>query len=643
MQETWYENSPFRQVTDSDAEQQWREAVEKTLGGQPLDEALTSKTLDDITISPLYQQQNPTTALASSHAQWRIAQTFAPEPADNTGNGTLNTDILDALAGGVSSIELNQPGNTVEQLDLLLTGVFPEMIHLSLPPAADNLADAALLEGLWRQRGLPLDSIRGAFNADPLGSLALTGRSTDQHYAASLSDLAAHTQQHLPQVSSVCVDTSPYHNAGASEAQELGFALASATEYLRSLTAAGMEINAAASQMVFRYSLDSDFFLSVAKMRAARHLWQQVLTHCGVSGSATIALDAQSGIRCLSARDPWVNILRVTSQAFAAMVGGANSFNSAPYDINLEKQSNLGRRIARNTQLILTEESHIGAVSDPLRGSGFIEDLTQQLCHKAWAIFQDIESRNGMWDTLQTDYIVDAVGQTRDTRRQAVAQGRTAIIGVTEYPDTAEQAFSSVAQGQQPSTASQGNRNEAKLTTQTERVNALLNGSNRQNIDTSHLYNNAVAPALTAFRDAALFENMLTRCQRHTAENATAPTVLLVTLGNASDFTARTTYCRNFFAIAGVNTITIALDELSDQHVNNTPITVLCSSNKQYANTATDACKKISAYSDSEIWLAGKAGELEHQLMENGMTQQIHTQCDKAELLNRALELLAVA
>ncbi|OED38718.1 hypothetical protein AB833_18710 [Chromatiales bacterium (ex Bugula neritina AB1)] len=646
MQETWYENSPFRPINETVVEQQWRDAIEKTLSGQRFEDELISTTLDQIEISPLYHQSTTPTPLNADQKNWHIAQSFCPKDWTSGELSTLNTEILDTLSGGVTAIELDASCDNLGKLDQLLTDVYPEMIQLSLAPSANNLNQAAVLEALWRSRSLPAETISGGFNIDPLAALALNGKinGTQAYYRQTLGELACHTHKHLPNVRSLCVDTSPYHNGGASEAQELGFALATGTEYLRDLTSAGLDINDAIGQITWRFALDSDFFLSIAKLRAARVLWLQVLSHCEAQTSEiSFQLDSQSGKRSLSVRDPWVNILRVTSQAFAAMIGGASGFMAAAYDANLPEQSRLGQRIARNTQLMLLEESHIRAVADPLRGSGFIEQMTQQLSAKAWAVFQTIEQQGGMWASLQSGLISRLVAEKRETRQQALALGDTAIVGVTEYPDLDDQLPSentdSIYKSSQPE-SSAGTTSTATPATQADKVTALLDGDTCRNW--SHpIHNHSVtAPAVSQFRDAGVFESMVARSQQYERQTGAPPCVQLITLGNASDYTARLLYSRNFFAVAGINSETRSADDLTDLHLAGSRLIVLCSSNRQYATAGVETCKALSASSDSEIWLAGFAGKLEAQLQDNGMTQQIHTRCNKVELLNRALDIL---
>ncbi len=668
MQKHWYEETPFL-ATDAEAsEQQWLSLVEKTLKGSSFEEELVTPTLDGIRVEPLYRQSSQSPSLPAAQPQWYIRQSFA------TGNPVdVNTQILAELEGGVSAIELcldtgspdtgissgavNQtsvdqttsriPCQSLEELELLLTGVFPEMLHVSLQPGSQNQVAAALLDSVWRKQNIDRAKTRVSFNADPLGTAARTGHfnATDIDAATNLS---LHTRTHYPDGSSLCVDTSVYHNAGASEAQELGFAMATGVQYLKALTDAGFAPADACRQLSFRYSLDSDFFLSIAKLRAAALLWSQILKHCGITEEAQhIELEAQSGNRCLTRHDPWVNILRVTTQAFAALIGGAGSFNSASYDAMQKDQSSLGRRIARNTQLILLEESKLQQVQDPLAGSGFIDAMTTGLSSKAWDIFQGIESRGGMWQTLKSNHIQELCEDKRAQRRQHIATGRATIVGVSAYPDLqalANPVSAKESRVRQPLAEPKTNAEPAYAVNKSleEMCAAIDDGAPAaQFYSTTKEASQTIEP-LQPERDASVFEHMLARSDYYHSAHKKRPTVICLTLGKASDYAARTNFCRNFFAIAGIETTLIDIEELDQYPASSLKLVVLCSSGQGYKEHALDAMDSLTAAGAATIWIAGKAGALEALLRDNGLARELHIHSNRVSLLSESLSLLEV-
>lgn len=657
MQNEWHADSPYtgsQSATPQQLQHQWQSLIEETLGSARSVDTLVSSSLDDVKIQPLYSQAKRAACPMYKNSQWNIRQTFAAAVSENSEitrtTSNVNKQILQELEGGVSAIELTLATDeestrgiqchTLNQMRELFAGIHPEMIHIGLTPAACNLAQVGLLECLWADRKLNPQDIHGAFNADPLGTLAKNGliKFAGNDWSRHLTELVQNTVDKYPHVSSLCVDTAPYHNSGASEAQELGFAIATAVRYLRALDDAKINVADAATQIEFRFSLDSDLFMSVAKLRAARQLWQQVLSHCSPSASEKpIRLQAQSGLRCISARDPWVNILRVTTQAFSAIIGGAQGFNSAAYDATCQQQTPLGRRIARNTQLILMEESQLNQVADPLRGSGLIEDVTTQLCEKAWAIFQNIEKQGGMADALLSGYVQTLVAEKRDQRKDDIASGKTSIIGVSEFANANETTIHSVSPP--PAVATSLDLPDVQLPSvkPADIAAAINSGADTRSIHKKICTNNMSAKSLTVFRDSQVFENMVRQSDQFAAVHGERPGVILLTLGSASEYGARATFCANFFAAAGLDSHTVSIDDYQDTTDKKPALIVLCSSDERYGDQAVDICTRLALNNSTQVWLAGVAGGLDDQLQTAGLANQLHIKSNRVELLNSAL------
>ncbi len=255
-----------------------------------------------------------------------------------------------------------------------------------------------------------------------------------------LSDLAAWTAENLPNFTAVGVDTSAYHHAGATAAQDIAFGIATAVEYLRAMTSFGLDIDTAAKQIVFNISLGTHHFLAIAKLRAARKLWSRVVEACGGSPAAgAMRIHASVGRRVLTVRDPYVNLLRNTVSVFAAGVGGAESITSEPFDSMLGLPDDFSRRIARNTALVLQEESHLHSVIDPAGGSWFLDKLTQQVAEKAWTIFQQIEREGGMLAALTSGWVAKQIDLAFGPREKNIARRKEGITGVSEFPNVREQ------------------------------------------------------------------------------------------------------------------------------------------------------------------------------------------------------------
>jgi methylmalonyl-CoA mutase len=302
-------------------------------------------------------------------------------------------------------------------------------------------------------RAVPPGALAGCLGADPLAVLARAGSATGladpatagplQDAAAdpaaaglaAAADLARRCAADFPGVRAIVVDALPYHEAGGTDAEELGCSLAAGLEYLRAMRAAGLPADAAFGQLEFRFAATADQFATIAKLRAARRVWARVAQQCGVtSDAAGQRQHAVSSWSMLTRRDPWNNILRATLACFSAGVGGADAITVAPFDAAIGQSDRLARRIARNVHALLVEESHVARVIDPAGGSWYVEDLTDQLAAKAWAWFQEIERSGGLRASLGAGLIAGRLAASRDERRDALARRREAVTGVSEFP-----------------------------------------------------------------------------------------------------------------------------------------------------------------------------------------------------------------
>ena len=458
--------------------EQWVAEVEKALKGAPFDKRMYTKTYEGVTLRPIYTRQDwpsagdpsgfpaamPFTrggrAAGNRVDDWDVRQAYAyPDPAK------CNDIILNELARGVTSLHIcfdraardgldgDADGTaplagvdgvmlySVDDLDRLLTGVYLDLVPISLAAGAQFVPAAALLAALWQRRRIAPAAAKGAFNADPLASLARNGQlpTSIEQALAQLGDLAKHTAASYPDVTAVGVDTSPYHDAGATESQDLAVSMATAVAYLKAMTAAGLDIDDACRQILFTYSVPCDQFLGICKLRAARKMWARIAEACGASEPArAMRLNAVTAWRMMSKRDPWVNMLRSTVACFAAAAGGADSITVRPFDAALGLPGELGRRIARNTHAILAEESNLAKVIDPAGGSWYVECRTDELAKAAWAEFQAIEKAGGIVQVLKDGSLAKKIADAYAQREINLAKRRDPLTGVSEFPNILE-------------------------------------------------------------------------------------------------------------------------------------------------------------------------------------------------------------
>ena len=391
---------------------EWRRLVDTVLKGASF-QRLESKTYDRLTIEPLYDRAAAARSVTGRvpGAAWTLMQRVDhPDPA------IANAQALEDLENGATGLVLVFAGSvsangfglaaSAASVARVLDGIdfAGAAIDLNLSPATRHVVRD--IAALVKSRGMAPAAADLRFSINPIGGFAASGKSARgwdelaKSFAAMVGELAGAGFRGPFAVA----DGRIIHNAGGSEAQELAFALASAVAYLRALEAGGIALEAARDAIYFRLTADADQFLTVAKFRAARKLWARIEAACGLAPKS-VMVTAETAWRMMTRRDPYVNMLRTTIAVAAAGFGGADAITVLPHTAPLGLPDAFARRAARNTQLVLLEESNLARVADPAAGSGAIEALTQQLCDAAWSIFQDIEKTGGAWAALQSGTI----------------------------------------------------------------------------------------------------------------------------------------------------------------------------------------------------------------------------------------------
>jgi methylmalonyl-CoA mutase len=406
----------------------------------------------------------------------------------------------------------------------------------------------------------------------------------------------------------VLADGRAVHDAGGSEVQELAFALSLAVAYLRMLEDGGIGLDAARTAISFRLAADADQFLTMAKFRALRLLWARVEAACGLTPKPTFVA-AETAWRMLTQRDPYVNMLRATMASFAAGLAGADAITVLPHTLALGLPDAFARRVARNTQLVLLEESNLAKVSDPAAGSGGIESLTQALCETAWALFQEIEKAGGVFAALEQNLIQRKVAATRAVREANIARRKEELTGATAFPNLKEAQVATI----DVKALEQTSPDEAKIT----------------------------FDALSPMRLAAPFEHLRDRSDDILKAKGARPRVFLANLGTAADFTTRATFAKSFFETGGIETV--GSDGLTDPaalsaafKASGAQLACICSSDKVYAERATDTAKALQAAGAKHIYLAGRAGEQEQALRAAGVNEFIFAGGDALAALQKA-------
>ncbi|WP_409235337.1 methylmalonyl-CoA mutase small subunit [Streptomyces sp. PA5.6] len=596
--------------------EQWHRLVEgvlrksgKDVSGTAAEEALSTALEDGLTTRPLYTARDtaPDAGLpgfapfvrgsvpeGNTPGGWDVRQRYASADPART-----NDAVLTDLENGVTSLWLTvgPAGLPVSGLERALDGVYLDLVPVALD-AGDRAEPAAReLLRLYEAAGIADDAVRGTLGADPLGHEARTGEKVAS--VKGVADLARLCGERYPGLRALTVDALPYHEAGASAAQELGASLATGVAYLRALSEAGLSVDKAFAQLEFRFAATADQFLTIAKLRAARRLWARVAEVSGVPAAGGQRQHAVTSPVMMTRRDPWVNMLRTTVACLGAGVGGANAVTVLPFDHELGLPDAFARRIARNTSTILLEESHLARVIDPAGGSWYVERLTDELAHAAWDFFKEIERADGQAAALRSGLVGDRIAATWAERKKKLARRREPITGVSEFPLLTER--------------------------QVEREPAPA----------------APAGGLPRVRRDEAYEELRARSDAHLAATGARPKVFVAALGSAAAHTARATFASNLFMAGGIEPVhdPVSVDAETAAEAfaaSGASVACVCSSDALYAEQAEAVARALKAAGALRVFLAGR-GEFTE------IDAYVFAGCDAVAVLTSTLDRMGVA
>lgn len=612
---------------DADREQ-WQRLVEGVLrksgvteaSGAAAEDALATGLQDGIRIRPLYTAEDgaavpghpgfPPFVRAGRPEGTTVAGWDVRQQHVHTDPRRANESILADLENGVTSVWLTvgDGGVPVSGLEQALQGVYLDLAAVVLDAGADFAPAAEELLRLYTASGAALGEASGALGADPLGLLARTGDGAKLRLQLeSAARLAGRCAAEAPGLRALAVDALPYHEAGGSAAEELGTSLATGVAYLRQLTAAGLGIDDACRQLEFRYAATADQFLTIAKLRAARRLWARVAEVCGASPDAAAQRQhAVTSTVMMTRRAPWVNMLRTTVAGLSAGVGGAEAVTVLPFDAALGLPDAFARRIARNTQSVLLEESHLSKVIDPAGGSWYVESLTDELARAAWAWFQEIEGAGGQAEALRSGMIAGRLADTWQRRTDDLARRREPITGVSEFPHLAEPPVH-----REPAPA-------------------------------------PIGGGLPRVRRDDAYERLRSRSDAHLAASGARPKVFLAALGPVAAHTARLSFAANLFQAGGIETVNepapVDAESVAEAFARSgARIACLCASDAVYGEQAAAVAAALKSAGAVRVLLAGKPGERREEFTAAGVDTFVFAGCDAVEVLSSALDVMEVA
>jgi len=590
-------------------EADWRRAAEAALRGKSL-ESLASRTADGIRIEPLYRPAEGPSPMGPS-GPWRVmARLDHPDPRE------ANAQALDDLAGGADGLmvvfagAIGAYGFGLKKSDsATLHAAFDAVrfdaglrIELDLGPngAGEALSFAALIE---RSGSRPADCAV-SFGLDPFAAAARGPFPADWpgHVRPYVdASLALRAKGFVGPF--LVADARSVHAAGGTPAQDLAFALAGAVGILRALEAAGVPLDEARAMIAFRLAADADEVVTLAKFRALRLIWARVEEACGLAPRKA-HVEAESAWRMMTARDPYVNVMRGAVAAFSAGLGGADTVSVLPHTLAAGFPDSLARRLARNGQLILLRESNLGFVADPAAGAGGFEALTNALCEKGWTLFQVVERKGGLAAALADGALQREIAESAAALRRDVARLKAPITGVSAHPDLAETPVE-VAPG----------------APEREPVIAASGG-------------------LAPMRLAEPFEALRNRSDVFMRKTGARPKAYLVALGPEPAHRRRVAFMREWLEAGGIGPIYDGEAATPEEAVrrmktSGAPLACLCSDDKTYAAQAEAYARAIKAAGVKGLVLAGRPGNGESALRAAGIDDFIFVGGDAIAVLNQ--------
>lgn len=589
--------------------EEWKAKVEADLKGAPFDKKLVWRTNEGFNVQPMYRAEDiaslkTTDSLPGEYPfvrgtrvdnDWLTRQEIIAETAKEA-----NEKALDVLGKGVTSLGFRVKEATAEELQTLLAGIDVAAVELNFTTCVKKAAVfAPVLAEYLKANGLE-SKFRGSIDFNPLKKALKHGVSFNGD-AVETAKTILDAVKDVPALKVLSVNSVMLSNAGSYIFQELGYAMAWGAEWLTLLTDAGVDAATVASRIKFNMGVSSDYFMELAKFRAARMLWAQIVKQYGVDDEACkMTVHAITSSYNQTIYDAHVNLLRSQTETMSAALAGVDSITTVPFDSTYQTPDEFSERIARNQQFLLKEESHLDKVVDPAGGSYYVETLTVSIAAEAWKLFLDVEEKGGFFALVDNGEIQKAIRETSEKRHTDVARRKEILLGTNQYPNINEMAAAKIKKGAGCGCGCGCGQEEA-------------------------------GEGLPTSRAASDFEAL--RLATEAASNR--PKVFMLTIGNLAMRLARAQFSTNFFGCAGYEiidnlgfeTVEAGVDEALEKGAD---IIVLCSSDDEYATLAPEAYKYLAGR--AEFVVAG-APACTEELKAVGINDYVHVRCNVLETL----------
>lgn len=602
----------FPEVTTKE----WEEVIAKDLKGADYDKKLVWKTLEGFNVRPYYRAEDLATLeyLNGNPGQAPFVRGYKKQTnawdirqdVKECDIATANAIALAGLKRGVTSLGLVAKNvKTAEDMKALLKDIDLTIVKINFIKSEDYVQTMKLFIDYVKTLGIDCNKVEGSINFDPytcaLRKGEFCGGGLEKRYEEMITIMQM-VRENIPAFDVVTVNGNVFNNAGAAIVQELAYTLSAANEYMYNLTSRGVAAHSVGYRMVFSFATGSNYFMEIAKLRAARLLWTKIVEQYNPKCQTAYELHihTESSFYNKTIYDPYVNMLRTTTETMSAAVAGADSISVYPFDVAYKKADEFSTRIATNQQILLKEESYLDKVVDPAAGSYYIENLTNALAEKAWEIFKDIEAKGGFVEAIKAGIVQDAIAETASKRAKEVAMRKTTILGTNQYPNL------------------------------TEKKPVI----EKKECDCCKVTGNEIK-ALPCNRLAEPFEEL--RMQSENSEKT--PKVFLLTYGNLAMRKARSQFSSNFFGLVSYEILDnvgfatpeegakAAIDSKAD-------VVVLCSSDDEYPELVAGALPLLKG-NFKHIVVAGNPVDNMESFNAQGVTDYINVKTNALESLKK--------
>lgn len=601
--------------------QEWMDKITVDLKGADFEKKLVWKTNEGFKVKPFYRKEDleglatvnalpgefPYLRGTKKNNSWYVRQEIKVDDAVEA-----NKKALDILNKGVDSLGFTIPGKLVsaETVAALLNDICADCVELNFSTCKKHTVELAkLLVEYFTAKGYDLEKLEGSINFDPINRILAKG--VDFTGLIDEAKELVEVLSPLPRFRAVAVNAVSLNNAGAYIYQELGYALAWGVEYLNRMVEAGVDVVKAACNIKFNFGVSSNYFMEIAKFRAARMLWANIVAAYKPSCDCAckMKIHAETSTFNLTLFDAHVNLLRTQTESMSAALAGVDSLTVTPFDKAYQDSDEFSERIARNQQLLLKEESHFDKVVDPAAGSYFIENLTTSIAEQAWKLFLEVEDMGGFLAAIKANAIQDAVNNSNKERHTAVAKRKEILLGTNQYPN-----FSELSNGKTPV------------------AKASCCSSNHEC--------NAEFHTLNFDRAASEFEDL----RLQTEKSGKRPKAFMLTIGNLAMRQARAQFSCNFLACAGYEVVDNLGFETVEAGVEaamaaGADIVVLCSSDDEYAEYAIPAFKAVNGRA---MFIVAGAPACMEDLKAAGIENFIHVRVNVLDTLREYNEKLGI-